>query len=275
MSDGTLSPTPETPPYALTIASTDSGGGAGIQADLKTMTRLGVYGGSVIIGVTSQNTRGVADTHVLPTETVRTQFDAVADDFDIGAIKLGMLATAEAVETVAECLSEYDAPTVVDPVMVATSGDRLLDDDAIDAYDDIFAQATLVTPNADEAAELTGHVPDSPEAIREVADWFFERGADAVLLKGGHVETGDGTVVDTLVTREETTTFTNPRVDTDRTHGSGCTLSSAIAAGLARGDDLETAVERGIEFTQSALAAPADVGQGAGSVNHLADFGDD
>ncbi|WP_049907707.1 bifunctional hydroxymethylpyrimidine kinase/phosphomethylpyrimidine kinase [Haloferax elongans] len=269
-----LSPTPETPPYALTIASSDSGGGAGIQADLKTMTRLGVYGGSVIVGVTSQNTRGVTGTHVLPSETVRTQFDAVADDFDIGAIKLGMLATAKAVETVAECLSDSDAPIVVDPVMVATSGDRLLDEDAIDAYDDIFAQATLVTPNADEAAELTGHVPDSPEATREAADWFFERGADAVLLKGGHVETGDGTVADTLVTRDETTTFTNPRVDTDRTHGSGCTLSSAIAAGLARGDDLETAVERGIAFTRAALAAPADVGQGAGSVNHLADFGD-
>ncbi|WP_396613314.1 bifunctional hydroxymethylpyrimidine kinase/phosphomethylpyrimidine kinase [Haloferax sp. S1W] len=267
-----LSPTPETPPYALTIASSDSGGGAGIQADLKTMTRLGVYGGSVIVGLTSQNTRGVTDTHVLPTAVVRSQFDAVADDFDIGAIKLGMLATAEAVATVAECLSEYDGPVVVDPVMVATSGDRLLDEDAVDAYDDIFAQATLVTPNADEAEALTGHVPETPETVRAAADWFFERGADAVLLKGGHVETGDGTVVDTLVTREETTTFTNPRVDTDRTHGSGCTLSSAIAAGLARGDDLESAVEQGIEFTKSALAAPADVGTGPGSVNHLVDF---
>ncbi|KTG27700.1 bifunctional hydroxymethylpyrimidine kinase/phosphomethylpyrimidine kinase [Haloferax profundi] len=266
---GTASPTPQRPPYALTIASSDSGGGAGIQADLKTMTRLGVYGGSVLVSATAQNSQGVDETHVLPTAAVRAQFDAVHRDFDVGAVKLGMLATADGVKTVADCLQDYDGPIVVDPVMVATSGDRLLETDAIDAYTDLFAQATLVTPNADEAAELTGVVPDSPETVRAVAERFFDWGVDAVLLKGGHVETTDGTVVDSLVTPDETTTYTNSRIDTEATHGSGCTLSSAIAARLAHGDDLSSAVQHGIAFTHAALSSPADVGTGPGSVNHL------
>ncbi|AFK20361.1 bifunctional hydroxymethylpyrimidine kinase/phosphomethylpyrimidine kinase [Haloferax mediterranei ATCC 33500] len=262
-------PTPQTPPYAITIATSDSGGGAGIQADLKTMTRLGVYGGSVIVAATAQNTRGVEATHVLPTDAIRAQFDALVDDFDIAAVKLGMLATAEAIETVADCLADYDGPVVLDPVMVATSGDRLLDEDAVDDYTDLFAQATLVTPNADEAEAITGHFPDTEETQHAAADQFFEWGADAVLLKGGHVDTDDSTVVDALVTPEETTTYVNSRIDSAATHGSGCTLSSAIAARLARGDDLPDAVERGIEFTHAALSEPADVGEGAGSVNHL------
>ncbi|NLV04278.1 bifunctional hydroxymethylpyrimidine kinase/phosphomethylpyrimidine kinase [Haloferax volcanii] len=267
-------PDPQTPPYALTIASSDSGGGAGIQADLKTMTRLGVYGGSVIVAATAQNTRGVEGSHVLPTESIRAQYEALDDDFDIAAVKIGMLATAEAVETVAGCLVDYDGPVVLDPVMVATSGDRLLAEDAVDAYDALFAQATLATPNADEAEALTGVFPDSPTAVSEAADWFFDRGADAVLLKGGHVATDGDTVVDTLVTSTETTTFVNPRIDAAATHGSGCTLSSAVAARLARGDDLTDAVRHGIEFTRATLAEPADVGEGAGSVNHLVGVGD-
>ncbi|WP_367996201.1 bifunctional hydroxymethylpyrimidine kinase/phosphomethylpyrimidine kinase [Haloferax volcanii] len=267
-------PDPQTPPYALTIASSDSGGGAGIQADLKTMTRLGVYGGSVIVAATAQNTRGVEGSHVLPTESIRAQYEALDDDFDIAAVKIGMLATAEAVETVAGCLIDYDGPVVLDPVMVATSGDRLLAEDAVDAYDALFAQATLATPNADEAEALTGVFPDSPTAVSEAADWFFDRGADAVLLKGGHVATDGDTVVDTLVTPSETTTFVNPRIDAAATHGSGCTLSSAVAARLARGDDLTDAVRHGIEFTRATLAEPADVGEGAGSVNHLVGVGD-
>jgi hydroxymethylpyrimidine/phosphomethylpyrimidine kinase len=268
----TESPTPRTPPYALTIASSDSGGGAGIQADLKTMTRLGVYGGSVLVSATAQNSLGVTDTHVLPPEAIRSQFEAVHDDFDVDAVKLGMLATAEAVSTVADCLRDYDGPVVVDPVMVATSGDQLLDSDAVDAYRDLFERATLVTPNTDEAVALTGITPDTPDRVRAAAARFFEWGADAVLLKGGHVETDDGTVVDSLVTAEETTTFTNPRIDSEATHGSGCTLSSAIAARLAHGDGLQSAVERGIEFTHAALTEPAVVGRGPGSVNHLVGF---
>jgi hydroxymethylpyrimidine/phosphomethylpyrimidine kinase len=260
---------PVTPPYALTIASTDSGGGAGIGADLKTMTRLGAYGGCVVVSVTAQHTRGVESTHVLPAAEVRAQFDAVADDVDVGAVKTGMLATEAGVRAVADRLAGYDGPVVVDPVMVATAGDVLLDPGAVDAYDDLFAQATLVTPNADEAAELTGTVPDTPDAAETVAADLMDRGCEAVLVKGGHVDEGGDEVRDTLVTAEGTTTFVNERVDTTRTHGSGCTLSSAIAARLAHGDALAAAVERAITFTSAALASPADVGRGPGSVNHL------
>ncbi|ADQ68986.1 phosphomethylpyrimidine kinase [Halogeometricum borinquense DSM 11551] len=265
-----IRPDPQTPPYALTIASGDSGGGAGIQADLKTMTRLGVYGGSVIVGVTSQNTRGVRSTHVLPSEEIRAQFDAVHDDFDIGAVKLGMLATADAVRTVDDCLDAYDGAVVIDPVMVAASGDRLLELDAIDAYTDLFAQATLVTPNADETEELTGEWPDSDDARDAAASQFFEWGADAVLFKGGHVAENGDEIRDILVTQDGSQTFASPRIDTETTHGSGCTLSSAIAARLARGDDLSTAVERGISFVRAAIERPAAVGEN-GSVNHLVD----
>ncbi|MDS0300851.1 bifunctional hydroxymethylpyrimidine kinase/phosphomethylpyrimidine kinase [Halogeometricum sp. S1BR25-6] len=276
-------PDPQTPPYALTIASSDSGGGAGIQADLKTMTRLGVYGGSVVVGVTAQNTAGVRSTHVLPTEEIRAQFEAVREDFDVGAVKLGMLATAEAIETVDDCLDSveetstsrrtqsvdgYGGPVVVDPVMVATSGDRLLEADAVDAYRDLFAHATLVTPNADETEELTGEWPDSEHSRTAAADRFFQWGADAVLFKGGHVEDADGEVRDVLVTPDGAETFASERIETDVTHGSGCTLASAIAARLARGDALPTAVERGIAFTRAAIASPAAVGEN-GSVNHL------
>lgn len=260
---------PETPPYALTVASSDSGGGAGIQADLKTMTRLGVYGGSVVVGVTAQNTCGVESTHVLPTGEIRAQFEAVLGDFDVGAVKTGMLATTEAVETVVDCLRGYDGPVVIDPVMVATSGDRLLAADAVDAYSGLFEGAALVTPNADEAEVLTGTVPDSAADRATVAGWFFDRGAAAVLLKGGHVDPDGDVVRDVLVTPEGTHTFESSRVDSEITHGSGCTLSSAVAALLARGARVETAVERGIEFVHAAIERPADVGRGPGSVNHL------
>jgi hydroxymethylpyrimidine/phosphomethylpyrimidine kinase len=266
---------PVRPPYALTVASTDSGGGAGIAADLKTMTRLGVYGGCVVVSVTAQNTRGVDSTHVLPAAAVRAQFDAVADDFDVGAIKTGMLATEPGVRAVADRLAGYDGPVVVDPVMVSTAGDVLLAPDAVDAYDDVFAEATLVTPNADEAAEVAGVRPDSEAAVGAAADAFLDRGADAVLVKGGHVDADGDEVRDVLVTPDGRETFVGERVATERTHGSGCTLSSAVAARLAHGDDLATAVERGIAFTQAALARPADVGRGPGSVNHLVEPLDD
>jgi hydroxymethylpyrimidine/phosphomethylpyrimidine kinase len=255
------------------VASTDSGGGAGIAADLKTMTRLGVYGGCVVVSVTAQHTRGVESTHVLPAAAVRDQFDAVADDFDVGAVKTGMLATEAGIRTVADRLADYDGPVVVDPVMVATAGDVLLEPGAVEAYDELIGTATLVTPNADEAAELTGTYPDTDAEIEAAAADLLDRGADAVLLKGGHVDVEGDEVRDTLVTADGTQsrTFVGERVATDRTHGSGCTLSSAIAARLAHGDDLPTAVERGIAFTGAALARPADVGRGPGSVNHLVD----
>lgn len=263
-------PEPQSLPYALTVASSDSGGGAGIQADLKTMARFGVYGGSVVVSTTAQNTTGVRDVHVLPADHVRAQFEAVTADVDVGAVKLGMLATTEGVRTVDECLDDYDGPVVVDPVMVATSGDRLLEREAVDAYRDLFAHATLVTPNADETEALTGEWPDTSSARVTAASRFFGWGADAVLFKGGHVERDGGVVHDHLVTPGGTRTFESPRVETTTTHGSGCSLSSAIAAGLARGDSLERAIERGIEFVHAAIQRPAAVGEN-GSVNHLVD----
>jgi len=257
-------------PYALTIAASDSGGGAGIQADLKTMTRLGVYGGSVVVATTAQNTTGVRSTHLLSTEEVRAQYEAVVDDVAVGAIKTGMLATAAGVRTVRDCLRSFDGPVVVDPVMVATSGDRLLEADAVSAYRDLFAEATLVTPNADETAELVGERPDSVAARDRAADRFFDWGADAVLFKGGHVDDGSGTVTDVLAVDDgDPESFAAERIDTDATHGSGCTLSSAIAAELARGTSLSAAVARGIEFVRAGLRTSALVGE-RGSVNHLA-----
>nr|WP_158203436.1 bifunctional hydroxymethylpyrimidine kinase/phosphomethylpyrimidine kinase [Halomarina oriensis] len=253
----------------MTVAASDSGGGAGVQADLKTMTRLGVYGGSVCVALTAQNTRTVDSVFTLPTAEVRAQFEAVTDDFDVRAVKVGMLATEPVVRTVADLLDGFGGSVVVDPVMVSSAGDTLLDPDAIDAYDALFERSTLVTPNADEAETVTGVRPDSPSAVREVAAAVRERGADAVLLKGGHVET-DGTVRDTLVTGDDRTVFETERVATASTHGSGCTLSSAVAARLAHGDDLTAAVERGIEFTHATIASPAAVGE-RGSVNHLVD----
>jgi len=261
--------TPERPPYALTVASSDSGGGAGIQADLKTMTRLGVYGGSVCVALTAQNTHTVESVFILPTEEVRAQFAAVTEDFDVRAVKVGMLATGPVVRTVADLLDGFEGGVVVDPVMVSSAGDTLLDPDAIDAYDALFERATLVTPNTDEAETVTGTRPDSASAVREVAAGFHERGAEAVLLKGGHVDSADR-VRDTLVTPDNETVFETERVATASTHGSGCTLSSAVAARLAHGDALPEAVERAIAFTHAAIASPADVGA-RGSVNHLVD----
>lgn len=266
-----VDPDPQAVPYALTIASSDSSGGAGIQADLKTMSRLGVYGGSVVVSTTAQNTTGVRSTHTLPPDEVRAQYEVVVDDIDVGAVKTGMLATTEGVRTVHDCLRSFDGPVVVDPVMVATSGDRLLEAEALDAYRDLFAEATLVTPNADETAELVGERPISTVARERAADQFFECGADAVLFKGGHVDDGSGTVTDVLVVDGDrgVTAFDADRVATDATHGSGCTVSSAIAAELAKGASLSTAAGRGIEFVRAGLRTPASVGE-RGSVNHLA-----
>ncbi|ERG94848.1 bifunctional hydroxymethylpyrimidine kinase/phosphomethylpyrimidine kinase [Haloquadratum walsbyi] len=271
-----MSKAPTKPPYALTIASSDSSGGAGIQADLKTMTRFGVYGGSVIVSTTAQNTQGVDSTHVLPPAEIRAQYKSIIEDIDIDVIKLGMLATAEAIETVDDCLTEYNGPVVIDPVMVATSGDRLLAEDAIDAYTDLFAHATLLTPNADETEALTGVWPDTAGARERAAEQFFTWGVDAVLFKGGHVRDDADTVQDILITADAGTqlTVTGDRVETAHTHGSGCTLASGIAARLAHGVDVETAVTDGVNFVQTALQNAATVGSN-GSVNHLVELAED
>ncbi len=258
---------PDERPVGLTIAGSDSGGGAGVQADLATMAAHGVYGTSVVTAVTAQHTRGVERSFVLPVEEVEAQLEAVRDDFAIGAAKTGMLATTEIVETVAERAGEFAFPLVVDPVMVATSGDRLLEPAAERAYEELIAEATVVTPNADEAAVLTGIEVEDGASAREAGERLCELGADAALIKGGHVP-GE-TVRDVLVTDGQRATFEHPRVDTDATHGSGCALAAAIAVRLARDDDLETAVGRATDFLARAIRYHYDVGEGPGAVHHL------
>jgi hydroxymethylpyrimidine kinase / phosphomethylpyrimidine kinase / thiamine-phosphate diphosphorylase len=264
------SPAPDARPVALTIAGSDSGGGAGIQADLATMTAHGVFGTSAITAVTAQHTRGVESSFVLPVEEVEAQFDAVTGDFAVRAAKTGMLATPEIVRLVADRAASFEFPLVVDPVMVATSGDRLLEPEAEAAYEELLAEATLATPNADEAAVLSGIEVIDAGSAREAGKTILETGVDAVLVKGGHVS-GE-TVQDRLVTAEGVETFDHPRVDTEATHGSGCTLAAAIAARLARCDPLKTAVGGATDFLARAVRYHYDVGKGPGAVNHAVEL---
>ena len=257
---------PVEPPVVCTVAGSDSGGGAGVQADLKTIEAGGGFGTSVLTSVTAQNTVGVESTHVLPVAEVRAQAEAVFGDFDVAAVKTGMLATAPVVELVTERVAGFDGPAVVDPVMVAASGDRLLEPAAEDAYEALVEEATLVTPNADEAAVLTGVEVTDPEAAREAGEAVVDMGAGAALVKGGHVP-GEQ-VVDVLVTEDTVETLRHERVDTEATHGSGCTLSSAIATRLAHGDSLAEAVRAGVDLLARAVRYNLDVGAGPGAVHH-------
>jgi hydroxymethylpyrimidine/phosphomethylpyrimidine kinase len=259
-------PVPDERPVALTVAGSDSGGGAGVQADCKTMEACGVFATTAITSVTAQHTRGVESTHQLPTSEIAAQIDAVDDDFDLAAAKTGMLATSDVIDTVTAYAPDLPA-LVVDPVMVAASGDRLLEREAETAYEGLIEEATLVTPNADEAAVLTGVEPTDESGAESAGAELVAMGADAALVKGGHVGTDD--VVDVLVTEERVESFRHPRVDTDATHGSGCTLSSAIAAYLARGEGLTDAVAAGVDLLARAVRYPVAVGQGPGSVHHL------
>ncbi|USZ69451.1 bifunctional hydroxymethylpyrimidine kinase/phosphomethylpyrimidine kinase [Halorussus salilacus] len=262
----TRRPAPVSKPTVLTVAGSDSGGGAGIQADLKTIEAHDAFGTNAVTAVTAQHTRGVESTHVLPAEEVAAQIDAVRGDFDVRAGKTGMLATAEVVRTVADRAADAAFPLVVDPVMVAASGDRLLDPEAETAYEGLVAEAALVTPNADEAEALTGVDVVGSASAEEAGARLLEMGAAAALVKGGHVP-GE-TVRDVLVTPERTRTFEHPRVATDATHGSGCALSAAIAARLAHGDDLADAVDAATDFLARAVRYPLDAGEGAGAVHH-------
>lgn len=258
---------PVTPPVVLTIAGSDSGGGAGIQADIKTIEAGGAFATSAITSVTAQNTRGVESVHVLPREEVQAQCAAVFSDFDVAAVKTGMLAAAELVDLVAEQVAATDAPTVVDPVMVAASGDRLLDPEAESAYEDLVAGSTLVTPNADEAEVLTGVKVTDTESATDAGEHLVDMGAEAALVKGGHVAGPE--IADVLVTGSAVETIVHPRVETDATHGSGCTLSSAVATRLAYGDELSPAVRSGVHLLERAVRYGLDVGGGPGSVHHL------
>ena len=263
-------------PIALTIAGSDSSGGAGIQADLKTFSALGVYGASVLTALTAQNTRGVNAIHSLPGAFISAQLDAVFDDLDVRAVKVGMIGSAESAHAVAEKLETLrDIPIVVDPVMVATSGDPLLDAGAEKVLRErLIPLADLITPNLEEAARLLGAraCAADEDAMYDQATMLLGLGPRSVLVKGGH---GDGPeAVDILVHGGHETRLSSPRVETRNTHGTGCTLSSAIAAGLASGLSLEDACRRAKTYLAGALAAADElhVGQGAGPVHHFHDL---
>ena len=259
-------------PIAVTIAGSDSGGGAGIQADLKTFSALGVYGASVIAALTAQNTKGVTGIHDVPPDFITAQIDAVFSDLDVRAVKIGMLSQPAVIEAVAAGLDRWKAKNVVlDPVMVASSGDRLLNPDAIEVLKRVLIpRALVITPNLPEAAALL----DEPLARNEdemlaQAGRLRDRGAQAVLIKGGHSQGAES--VDMLVLASSFTRLATPRVDTRNTHGTGCTLSSAIAAGLAKGLDLVAAAREAKVYVSEAIAAAnrLTVGSGHGPVHHF------
>jgi hydroxymethylpyrimidine/phosphomethylpyrimidine kinase len=257
---------------AVTIAGSDSSGGAGIQADLKTFAALGVYGASVITALTAQNTRGVRAIHDVPADFIRAQIDAVFSDLDIGAVKIGMLSQAATIEVVAQGLAAHHAKNIVlDPVMVATSGDRLLVPEAVEALRKLLIpRALVVTPNLPEAAALTGASVARNEREMEVqARELLTLGARNVLIKGGH-GSGDQSL-DLLIGQGEVVRLSARRIATSNLHGTGCTLSSAIAAGLAKGLDLSAAAQDAKEYVTAAIAA-ADklkIGHGHGPLHHF------
>jgi hydroxymethylpyrimidine/phosphomethylpyrimidine kinase len=261
-----------TTPVALTIAGSDSSGGAGIQADLKTFAALGVYGASVITALTAQNTRGVTGIHQVPAEFVTAQIDAVFSDLAVGAVKIGMVADIAVIGVIAAGLARWRPNHVVlDPVMVATSGDRLLEADAVEALRrNLIPLASLITPNLPEAAALLDEpVAATESAIADQGRRLLALGARAVLIKGGHGQGVDS--IDYLVTVSGTIALSAPRVKTKNAHGTGCSLSSAVAAGLAKGDGLETAVRNAKAWVSAAIAA-ADrfaVGHGHGPIHHF------
>ncbi len=264
-----------TVPIALTIAGSDSSGGAGIQADLKTFAALGVYGASVITALTAQNTRGVAAIHAVPADFVTAQIDAVFSDLDVRAVKIGMVAERAIIDAIVAGLKRW-APdhVVLDPVMVATSGDRLLVPDAVERLrTSLIPCAALITPNLPEAAALLDEpLAASEAAITDQGRRLLSLGVRAVLIKGGHGEGAES--IDYLVTGGGAVALAAPRIATKNTHGTGCSLSSAIAAGLAKGEAMETAVRNAKVFVSAAIAAAdgLNVGHGHGPIHHFHRF---
>jgi len=262
-------------PIALTIAGSDSSGGAGIQADLKTFAALGVYGASVITALTAQNTNGVSGIHLVPADFVTAQIDAVFSDLDVKAVKIGMVAQLATIDAIAAGLTRWSSKHIVlDPVMVATSGDRLLAADAVQALrTKLIPRASLITPNLPEAAALLNEpVAVNEAAIESQGKRLLSLGCPAVLIKGGH---GQGTEsIDYLVSGNGVIALAAPRIATRNTHGTGCSLSSAIAAGLAKGEDMETAVRNAKAWVSAAIAAAdrLDVGHGNGPIHHFHGF---
>ena len=255
---------------ALTIAGSDSGGGAGIQADIKSMQANGVFATSVITAITAQNTQAVTNAMDIPLDMIAAQIDAVFDDFDIQATKTGMLSSAEIIALVAEKVKQWHiSPLVVDPVMISTSGYSLLKEDAQENLKRLLIPlATLVTPNAHEAAHLTGLEIDKVADAEEAARRIFDLGPAAVLVKGGHLS-GEKEAVDVFYDGDSFAYFHAPFIDTPHTHGTGCTYASAIAANLAKGLSLTTAIEKAKTYVTEAIRHGLAIGKGHGPTNHF------
>ncbi len=251
----------------LIAAGSDSGGGAGIQADIKTVTALGGYAATAITALTAQSTKGVFGVEGVPPAFIRQQMLVVLEDIGADAVKTGMLHDVATIEAVAEVLEGLGLPVVVDPVMVAQSGARLLQDEAVEALSArMLPLATLLTPNIPEAEALSSVVIKSEADMAAAGEALLAKGAQAVLVKGGHREGEE--MVDLLVTPEGVTRFSDPRIDTAETHGTGCTLASAIATGLAQGMEVEAAVARARRYLRVALMAAPGFGEGQGPVGH-------
>ncbi|MCG9596344.1 bifunctional hydroxymethylpyrimidine kinase/phosphomethylpyrimidine kinase [Vibrio sp. Isolate25] len=263
----------DTPPIVLTIAGSDSGGGAGIQADIKAMSATGSYACSVITAITSQNTLGVTAIHPIPLEHIESQLDAVFTDLNVVAVKVGMLADARIIKVVADKIRQYKpAHLVVDPVMVATSGDLLLEQSAISTLkEQLIPMADLITPNLPEGAALIDSaVPENEDQMGNMIEGLRALGAKAVLLKGGHLEKDDNSN-DLLILAQTSELLSAKRLPTRNTHGTGCTLSSAIASYLAQGNRLHKAVYLGKQYISQAIAHADElnVGKGHGPVHHF------
>ncbi|MGY0069976.1 bifunctional hydroxymethylpyrimidine kinase/phosphomethylpyrimidine kinase [Streptomyces sp. QTS137] len=257
------------PPRVLTVAGSDSGGGAGIQADLKTMLALGTHGMSVITAVTAQNSLGVQGAWPLPVEAVRAQYRSVVDDIGVQAVKTGMLASAELVEAVAGLLAGSRVPVVVDPVGVSKHGDALLASSALDSVrTKLLPVATVATPNLDEVTQLTGVRAQSERDFRRAAEAVLAFGPRWVVIKGGHLAGDPGDAVDLLTDGSQEHWLRAPRYDNRHTHGTGCTLASAIAAQLAKGQSVPEAVTAAKEYVTGAIAAGFGLGAGIGPVDH-------
>lgn len=259
-------------PVALTIAGSDSGGGAGIQADLKTFSALGVYGTSAITAITAQNTQGVSGVSSVAPEMVCAQIDAIFSDIEVDAVKIGMLHSPEIIRAVSRMLGKYQPRfTILDPVMIATSGDKLIQDDCVNLIlTELFPKATLVTPNLDEAEFLTGMKITDTKTLELAGKKLLAYGCKAILMKGGHLPSDEMT--DLLIYADGTTLlFSEKKIDSKNTHGTGCTFSSAIAAHLAKGYSLETAVSESKKFITEAIRSGADfqTGKGHGPLNHF------
>ena len=255
-------------PKAMTIAGSDSGGGAGIQADLKTFAALGVYGASTLTAITAQNTVGITAVHEIPTDVITAQIDAVLSDIGADAVKTGMLSSGAIIECVVEALKKHGVrQLVVDPVMVAKSGDSLLREDAVDSLRTrLLPLATVVTPNIPEAEALTETKIVSDADVRRAAEAIVAMGARSVVVKGGHRE---GPATDLYYDGSDFREFTAPRIDTVNTHGTGCTFASAVAAGLARGMAVTEAVALAKDYVTEAIRTSFPIGQGHGPLNHF------